>query len=502
VSDANGNAIVGDNVTLAIGFNANGSTLAVAANPVATDALGMATFTGVSLDKAGVGYTLTVTDSNALSATSNTFNIVASAATSIVFTTQPTDAAAGVSIAPAIVVHVHDGDGNAVPGDNVTLTIANNPGTSTLSGGGPVATDAFGDATFTGVSLNKVGVGYTLTATDSGATPLTTTSSPFNITPAAAAALSFSVQPSNTIAGVAISPAVTVSLVDAFGNVETGDSTDHVTLALASGIDPTFTGGGPISLVGGVATFPGITLTVAGSYMLGATTDAGAFTATSVAFTVSPAAADHVEFTTQPSDTVAGATITPAVVLTEFDQYENIETGDSTTHISLTANGPGGLSGAPLGTFTNGVKTYSNLMLATAGTYTLDANAGSFVAISNQFVVSSGSGEQLAFVEQPVNVVQGGRETVQVAIEDAGNNVVTSDNSTVIALTAPVCGGVTIGTATVANGVATFDLQFYTQATLNLTASSTSATSATSFQFSVTPNPDLVFADGFEGCRP
>ena len=86
-----------------------------------------------------------------------------------------------------------------------------------------------------------------------------------------------------------------------YGNVETGDSTDSVTLALASGTDPSFTGGGPISFVNGTATFPGVTLTLAGDYMLGATTNApGAFTATSTSFTVdSGVTRDHIEFTVQ-----------------------------------------------------------------------------------------------------------------------------------------------------------------------------------------------------------
>ena len=120
---------------------------------------------------------------------------------------------------------------------------------------------------------------------------------------------------------------------------------------------------------------------------------------------------------------------------------------------------------------------------------------------STSFVVSPATGAKLAFVQQPVNVTQGTTETVQVAIEDADNNVETADNATSITLSAPACGGsVTIGTATVVDGVATFNHRFFNVATLNLTATATGDAGATSSIFQVTANAGLIFADGFEGC--
>src|SRR2546428_491969 len=58
---------------------------------------------------------------------------------------------------------------------------------------------------FRSLGINKVGTGYTLTA--NGGSLSGTTSTPFNITAGAATQLSFSVQPTNTIAGAAITPA-------------------------------------------------------------------------------------------------------------------------------------------------------------------------------------------------------------------------------------------------------------------------------------------------------
>jgi hypothetical protein len=407
VVDGGGNAVSAQSITLAIGNNAGSSTLSVSANPVPTDTSGNATFANLSLNRSGTSYTLTATDTTtptATTATSNAFNIVAAAAKTMTFTTQPatnSDVPAGTTI--PLVAHVLDASGNAVAGDNITLSIGTNSGGSTLTvTTNPVATNASGDATFAGVSLNKVGSNYTLKATDGSTPALTATSNTFNMTIGLAAGLSFTVEPSETTPGVAISPAVQVSLVDASGNVETDDSTDSITLALVAGIDPTFTGGGPIQLVNGVASFPGIALTVAASgFQLGATTTAGSFSAT-----------------------------------------------------------------------------------------------------SNPFMVSA-TGMKLAFVQPPVDVAQGMTETVQVAVEDASSNILNSDNMTSITLTVPACSAtVTIGTATVVGGVAMFNYKFYAVAALNLTASSSNAGSDSSSVFNVTANPDLLFADGFDGCRP
>jgi hypothetical protein len=95
-------------------------------------------------------------------------------------------------------------------------------------------------------------------------------------------------QPSNVVAGQPIEPAVTVAVVDAYGNTVT-DSNALVTLAIASG--PTgarLEGHSTVRAVHGVATFGDLKLNVAGSYTLTAT--GGKLTADfSNRFTVAPA---------------------------------------------------------------------------------------------------------------------------------------------------------------------------------------------------------------------
>jgi subtilase family serine protease len=96
---------------------------------------------------------------------------------------------------------------------------------------------------------------------------------------------------------------------------------------------------------------------------------------------------------------------------------------------------------------------------------------------------------------------------VSVSVVNSLSQVVTSDNSSVVTLTLPSCGGVRIWTQTVSNGVAMFaeEVRLYTPTTgMQLTATTTSGTliPATSTPFDIQTNPDLVFHNDFETCTP
>jgi fibronectin type 3 domain-containing protein len=119
----------------------------------------------------------------------STYSNVATAATTIgpatklAFIQRPTDTAVGATITPAVTVAVEDANGNVETSDNATqvsLAIGTNPASGSLSGGSAV-TVASGVATFSGLSIDKAGTGYTLTASS---TPSYTgaTSAAFNIT--------------------------------------------------------------------------------------------------------------------------------------------------------------------------------------------------------------------------------------------------------------------------------------------------------------------------------
>src|SRR5260370_16045822 len=105
---------------------------------------------------------------------------------------------------------------------SMTVAIGTNPASGALTGTTTVAAVS-GVATFSTLSLNKTATGYTLTASATGLTGAT--SSAFNISVGAAAKLVFTVQPSNAVAGAAITPAVQVTGQDAQGNPVTTATT-------------------------------------------------------------------------------------------------------------------------------------------------------------------------------------------------------------------------------------------------------------------------------------
>ena len=90
VLDAFNNLVTGDtsNVTVAIGTNAGGGTLSGITTVPAVG--GIATFSTLSIDKTGTGYTLSAADGSLTSATSTGFNITPAAAHHLGFGVQPT----------------------------------------------------------------------------------------------------------------------------------------------------------------------------------------------------------------------------------------------------------------------------------------------------------------------------------------------------------------------------------------------------------------------------
>jgi uncharacterized repeat protein (TIGR01451 family) len=101
-------------------------------------------------------------------------------ATRLVFGQQPSNAQAGAAISPAVTVRAVDAGGATVPSftGSVTIAIGTNPGGGALSGTTTVSAVA-GVATFSNLSINAAGTGYTLAASATGLTGAT--SNPFAI---------------------------------------------------------------------------------------------------------------------------------------------------------------------------------------------------------------------------------------------------------------------------------------------------------------------------------
>ncbi len=188
VQDASGNTVSSATTRIAIVIDANpaGGTLSGGTTVAAVG--GVATFSSLSLDKAGTGYTITAAAAGLTWATSAAFNVTAGAASKLAFTAQPSSTMAGSAILPAVAVTVQDASGNRVTTGTDTITLAITGGTGTagahLRGTTTGAVDGEGVATFSTLSIDSVGTGYSLTATATGLT--SATSAPFSVTVAIA----------------------------------------------------------------------------------------------------------------------------------------------------------------------------------------------------------------------------------------------------------------------------------------------------------------------------
>jgi hypothetical protein len=134
---------------------------------------GAANFTGLSIDKVGT-YTLMATSGGLTPVYSNSFDITPGTGVKLFFNTQPLTAA------------VQDDYGNTATSSSaeITLTITPNTGANGAALSGVTKLKAInGIASFEGLSIDKVGTGYKLTATSSGLK--SGVSDPFDITPPA-----------------------------------------------------------------------------------------------------------------------------------------------------------------------------------------------------------------------------------------------------------------------------------------------------------------------------
>src|SRR5205085_3434722 len=76
------------------------------------DLNGVATFSDLSIDKAGTGYTLSASSTGLTGATSNTFNISAGSANKLAFSVQIGRASCRERVSPSVKVETRDTNGN------------------------------------------------------------------------------------------------------------------------------------------------------------------------------------------------------------------------------------------------------------------------------------------------------------------------------------------------------------------------------------------------------
>jgi hypothetical protein len=172
-----------------------------------------------------------------------------------------------------------------------------------------------------------------------------------------------------------------------------------------------------------------------------------------------------VGFTQQPSGGVQGAAFATQPWVAVQDISGATVTGDSTTQVTISLQGPGttGLSctGGPTMTVSSGVAQFAgcNVNVVNNG-YWLHAvtNTGLTPADSNTFNIAAAP-SKLGFTQQPSNGVTGVPLATQpkVAVQDGSGNTITTDFATQVTITSS--GGALACTATtvqVSAGIATF----------------------------------------------
>jgi adhesin/invasin len=432
VKDSAGNPLPNISVTFAGG----GET--VSPGTATTGSNGQAQTTVTASTTTGT-YTVKASVTGVSTPASGTFTNLAGTVTTVTFTTQPSNATAGATITPAVQVRAADTYGNFASGVTINLTLQG--GTGTLSGTVSAVTNSSGLATFSNLSVNKTGT-YTLKATDPNTTR-TGTSASFVISPAAAASISVVAGNNQSAAlGTVYSSPLKAQVQDSLGNAIPNVSVTFT--APSSGASVTFSGPSVVNTDStGIASVTVTANNQIGSFTVNATTPGAASPA---AFNLSNIAgsASGLAFVQQPSNAVAGASITPAVTVQVKDSLGNNvpQAGISVTLSPVLVSGrPPSASGTTATTNATGLATFSSLSFTTAGQYQVSATATSLTsATSSAFVISPGVPAVLsanAGSGQSATIYGPFATALQALVTDSHGNPV---SGVVVSFTAPASG--------------------------------------------------------------
>jgi hypothetical protein len=406
-------------------------------------------------------------------------NEVAGAAKALVMQTQPgATSTAGALFSPQPAVGVVDQFGNVLTPNNTTVVSA-----ARAAGSGPLqgtltAKALNGVASYTNLSINVAGT-ITLQFTVTASNLTSVTSAPIVVGPAPADHLVFVTQPGSVSAGVPFSIQPVLKTQDRFGSdsIVGLPASQLVTMTLSAGSGPL---SGTASLDIGTAAgngrvyFTNLEIDSAGTGKQLTASASGLTSAASASFAVSSATYSKLQVLlpgeTAAPGTLTGKTGTPTAQVAGTPFTVTVNTVDANWNLANTIVDTVGISGtdarasmpanAPL---VSGTKSFS-VALNTVGSATVtatDLTDGSKPPnTSSSITVGPGAPKQLAVQLAPAAATAGVPFTPQpvIAVQDAGGNLVTSDNGRVITVARGLGTGTLQGTltATTVNGLATF----------------------------------------------
>jgi hypothetical protein len=406
----------------------------------------------------------------AVGAASGNITVVLPSSNQLAFAQGPSNAIAGAAISPAVTVALRTTLGLPVLTADVpvTLSLATNPGSGTLSG--PVAvTNSLGVATFSNLSIDKAGTGYTLTASSPGLT--TVSSAAFNITPAAAKTLQITTNP---VTGAASATAnlgpISVQRLDAYGNpVTAGD--------LAVGLSSSATGTGLFAATTGGPAVTTVTIpnglsaasfrygdTKAGTPTL--TAGSTGLTAATQAATITAGTATKLAVLSAPvTGTASASAALGPITVQRQDAFGNPTTAGSTTLLVSSNSGTGVFAVTSAGATVTQVTIADGSSVASfyygdtkSGTPTVTVSNTSLGALTQTETVVAGAASQLKFDTGPTPVVtmnQPFNPVIRVLIADTFGNP-SSTGTITIATNLSTCKLTGTTTQQAVSGYATF----------------------------------------------
>jgi probable HAF family extracellular repeat protein len=145
---------------------------------------------------------------------------------------------------------------------------------------------------------------------------------------------------------------------------------------------------------------------------------------------IQPGAPSRLFFSSQPSSGIAGAPLAPVSVQIK-DAFDNKTTDNSLVTMAV-ASGPGTLGGTVTVRAQNGIATFSNLTLKTAGTYVLRATDGGLTpANSGTITVIPAAPAALSVSGFTSPAIAGVAQVLTVTVRDPYGNVVKGYTGTV-----------------------------------------------------------------------
>jgi VCBS repeat-containing protein len=390
LSDANDNPVA--TAGLSVDWSSSGGgTLVPASSP--TDAAGVATTSFTTATIALTSHIVTA-DDGAHSGSSSPIVTRAGAASldETIITASPGSIVADGTSTSSVTVQLRDSNGNDLSAGGGTVVLSTTGGelSNGVDDGASVTAVDHGNGTYSAILTSPVTVGSATISGTLGGSALSDTAS-VTFVHGPPAKLSFSVQPSSTVAGASITPAIEVSVLDLNDNL-VSSSTDSVTLAIhdnpGSG---TLSGTLTVDATGGLATFAGVSIDKAGSGYTLEASSGSLITAVSSSFDITAAGFDSFRVASVSDGPIENQAVNVAfdIRITAIDPFGNTVLFDGTVEISSTGALTDGAG--PTAPFSAGVLAAHSVTFSGQGTYTITAlnSAGSESGTSDPFYVDA-----------------------------------------------------------------------------------------------------------------